>query len=324
MQNTALETIFTESYISDVEAGLDHLSKVCIESCAATAYNEIIFENAMTDEVLAEANKEEGGKSAFTGVKNIAFKAIQTLKAVFQSVFNKIRVAINEFIKNETEKRTLKAFEDYKKALKADKEGNLKDAEVKMKEIYLDAATAFPTVVDFKGLVADKDEAAMVKKLAAAISSGLGDNYADAKKVLKDAKEMKDVTKVLTGMVGYAKDAKESMPIGEILTGKKADMVTVSKSVKNQYTKSVAKVNEFIKAKEASLKTAKSDDECKAIKEEVVLAQKLIGFLHAAFIGQLKWAVAANKNAIAAIKSAKQGGVEESAQFNEFMGLQLL
>ena len=77
-------------------------------------------------------------------------------------------------------------------------------------------------------------------------------------------------------------------------------------------------------AKEASLKTAKSDDECKAIKEEVVLAQKLIGFLHAAFIGQLKWAVAANKNAIAAIKSAKQGGVEESAQFNEFMGLQLL
>lgn len=320
MQNTALETIFTESYISDVEAGLDHLSKVCIESCAATAYNEVIFENALTDEVLSEA---DDGKSAFTGVKNVAFKAIQTLKMVFQSLFNKIRVAINEFIKNETEKKTLKAFEDYKKALKDDKDGNLRDAEVKMKAIYLDTATAFPTVVDFKTLVAGKDEHDMAKKLAALVTSGLGDNYADAKKALKDAKEVKDVTKVLLNIASYAKEDKESLPIGEILTGKKADMVTISKSVKNRYTKSVANVTKFIKDSEAKLKTAKTDDECKDIKEQVILAQKIISFLHAAFIGQLKWAVAANKNAMAAIKSAKAGGVEESA-FTEFMGLQLL
>lgn len=320
MQNKALETVFTESYINDVEAGLDHLTKVCIESCATTAYNNIIFEAALSDEILEEASKEDEkeGKSAFAGVGNAAFKAIQTLKMFFKNIFNKIRVAINEFIKNETEKKTAKAFEEYKKAAK-----EIGDNEVKVKNIYLDAKVVFPTVIDFKKLVKIGDEHDMAKKLAATISSGLQDNYKDAKKALADAKSVAEVNKVLTGLTGFAADMKESFPISEILTGKKSDITTVSKSVKDQYSKSVAKVNEFIKTKETNLKTAKTDSEIKQIKDEVLLAQKLIAFLHAAFIGQLKWAVAANKNAMAAIKSAKNGGVEESA-FEEFMGLQLL
>ena len=112
MQNTALNEVFTDEYVNSVNDGLDHLSKVFVESCAATAYNEVIFEAAMDDEVLSEA---DNAHSTFTGIKNAAFKAIQTLKMAFKSIFNKIRVAINEFIKNQNEKKVIDAVKTYNK-----------------------------------------------------------------------------------------------------------------------------------------------------------------------------------------------------------------
>lgn len=318
MQNTALNEVFTDEYVNSVNDGLDHLSKVFIESCASTAYNEVIFEAALSDEILEEADKAH---STFTGIKNAAFKAIQTLKMAFKSIFNKIRVAINEFIKNQNEKKVTDMVKTYNK----NKASEHDEAMVIVKDLSLDPKVVFPVTFNFKDFVI-VDEEKQASKLAGALATGLGKNYKGADKDLKDAKKVSDVNKVLTGITSYPEEEKKPRSFADMFTGKVSqEVVKVAPAVKNGYTKAVGNINDYIKKLEGQLKTA-SDEECKDIKDEVLAAQRLLSFEHAVYIGYLKWAVACNKqlmNTISKVKSGKADKYQESA-FEEFMGLQLL
>ena len=82
------------------EQDIQDIQKSVIESTAATAYNEVIFESAieyMLEEETASAEKQgepnEDPKGEFknSNVKNALFKAFETLKRMAVNLLNKIK-----------------------------------------------------------------------------------------------------------------------------------------------------------------------------------------------------------------------------------------
>ena len=98
------------------EQDIQDLNKSIIESTAATAYNEVIFESAIdyilneADETVpdAEVDSEESKSSkikagvgkAAKGAKNGLYKALETVGRYAKIIFQKLKVVINNFINN--------------------------------------------------------------------------------------------------------------------------------------------------------------------------------------------------------------------------------
>ena len=94
-------------------ADFNDLNKFFIESVAQVAHNTVVFESVLSEEVLMEADDKSPSK-----FKTAVYKAIEALKRAAQTVFNKIRVAINEFVAKANQNSTNKYVEAWKKDVK--------------------------------------------------------------------------------------------------------------------------------------------------------------------------------------------------------------
>lgn len=338
MQNQAFLEAFNDDFINDVLNDCTHISQVCIESVASTAYNNVIFEEVLSDEVLEEGMDEfkDKVKGGARKAGNAAYKALEAFKMFFKNIFNKIRVAINEFISSGVEKKTKKALDDYKK-----NKGDRKDQPFKVKDIFLDQKAVFfrdfkamkAGVLDasFKGDDAYADaEKKIAKMVAGKVVAGLGANYKKAKDELKDVSKLSDVSKVILNIASKAEDMKKTMVISDIAN--KTAIWTVASSTKKDYTKGVSDITAFIKTTESKLGTSDEENADRDVRYQIKLAQQILAYLHAAYIGELKFAAAANKNFMAALTQAKKKTyltddemkeVKESV-FTEFTGLDLI
>ena len=311
--------VLNESYGDNTNniAGLfesyDHLSKVCVENCAEMAYNDVVFEAALSDEILSENDAWDNAKK---GAGNTAFKVIETIKRVASNIFNKIRVAINEFIKDQNEKKTAQKFKDAAKAIKDT------DKLIKIRNLDLEPEKVFPVVLDIKALAEMKDEKKAAQSVANEIKGGLKpSNFEQAIKALNTVETFADVSRVVGNIASYANSEKLMMSIKQFDAGSKAQRIPAW--TKSMYNSSVAKSNDFIKTKEKEIKYKLSESEIKDLKDEVRLAEKVLSLIHAAYLGALKWSVAYNKECLSVLKGTNLKAENESA-FAEFTGLQLL
>ena len=310
----------TENELSTVQNVFDNISKICIESSAATAYNEVIFEAALSDEILSEADDEKKKGSEFvTGIKNTAFKAIETLKMFVKTIFNKIRVAINQTIETISEKNAQKAID---KAMS----NEVKSVTVNKDYFISNPDNLFLRDISskFDALVRNEKEEDIATDIAKSISSGLGNNYNEAKKALEKVSKVSDVTKVISNIASYVKED-DTYRVAKFVEDSQVKKVVAAS--KREYSNSLNTANKFIKEREKDLKSSLDDDKIAEIKREVLNAEKLISVIHAGFIGYLKWTVACNNILIKNIKSGikdKKKEAKNEAAFTEFMGLQLL
>ena len=312
--------MFDEKLLEAVNEDFTHLNKVMVESTAQTAYNSVVFEAALED-VLAEADDaeaEEKKDADPSKVKNNLYKAWEAVKKFFVSICQKIRVAINEFIAKASQKNFKKAIEDYNK--------NNADADSKVKPAkFLGIENPMDVFGFVKGIgqYISMGEDAAVKAIAGDVAKALGGNYADAKKALGAAEKFADINKVLLNLVSYAQvNEKAAFTIDEFMKSV-PDLTEASAAVKARFSELTSNGNKAINDLKASINAAATADEVAAIKAEIAIANKLLATVHAAFIGYMKWAVASNSAAITALKSAKKGGVKESADMT-FMGLALI
>lgn len=305
-----------EKLFESAIADFDYLNKVMIESCAQVAFNSVIFESALADTL----NEAEDGESKNSSVKNAAFKALEAVKRAAQTIFNKIKVAINEFIAKANQYSVTKAIDSWKKSEKFDLSATASVKPAKFLGID-DPAAAF--AVPYASLLNNmNDEKAVAGIIAKSFASKLGDNYADAKKALAAAESFGDVNKVYTGLVGYAMANEDTTFEAEKYIDSVPDLTETSKAVKDSYKKASDAVNGFIKDYKKTLDSAADDEKAAQVKAHINVLNKLLGTVHASFIGYMKWSVASNRQALVAIKSAKKGKVEPANE--SFMGLALL
>ena len=319
-----------EQLFKNAIADFDYLNKVFIESTAQVAYNATIFEAALSDEVLTEA--EDGDKKS-SSFKNALYKALEAVKSFAASVFNKIRVAINEFIAKINQNSFDKAMESWKKERKSASYDLSSQVEVKLAK-----SLSFPNIENVimtnltktaaKTLAKDFIESDLsvdkvFENTAAEILGDIPENYSAAKKALKNVTNAGQLNKIIANIVSYADDNNAVYTAEQLLDDKEdkvPDLRKVSQKAKSNYAKSVSNVNSLIKQFKGEINGA-TNDKVETIKKKIAILNAELGLIHAGYIGYLKWAVACNKQTITAIKTAKKEvkGVEES-----FMGLALL
>ena len=315
-----LDAVFTDAFLDECTANITELNSMLIENCAQVAYNTVLFESAV--ETLSEAEDEEKKDSKFSAVKNAAFKALDTLKRVAKVVFEKIKNAINQFIAKVSSKSAAAWVKQYQKEKNEDDWSQSKVKPAKYLAIA-DPDKVFPLDMGIGEMMRFDTEEAMVAALVKKIQ--VPANYAAAKKALGEAKTVADVNKVIGNFASFAEENKNVYTAEEVLNAL-PEMKKTFADLKASYKKAVDACNAGIKNTYTQLNAA-SDEEVPAIKNEIAMAQKLMGFFHAAYAGYMKYILALNASTIAAIRSAKKGGVQEAVeepQLETFMGLALL
>ena len=316
-----LDAVFTDAFLDECSANITELNSMLIENCAQVAYNTVLFESAV--ETLSEAEDEGKKDSKFSAVKNAAFKALDTLKRVAKVVFEKIKNAINQFITKVSSRSAAAWIKQYQKEKNEDDWSQSKVKPAK----YLAIANpdkVFPLelgigeLLRFEDLTEEKVAADLVKKITVPA------NYAAAKKALGEAKTIADVNKVIGNFASFAEENKNVYTAEEVLNAL-PEMKKTFADLKASYKKAVDGCNSGIKNMYNELNAA-SDEEVAAIKNKIAISQKIMGFFHAAYAGYMKYILALNASTIAAIRSAKKGGVQEAVepQLETFMGLALL
>ena len=315
---------FTDEVLESCTQNLNEINKAMVESCAQVAYNDVIFESAVlmeADEEAKDAKNDDPSK-----FKNAAFKALDNLKRIFDTIFAKIRIALNEFLAKLGEKNAAKWIETYKKD--ADKKELAATTILLPKYIGIEAPEkVFRTDLGVMKFQACADNDQLVNALKAEIS--VPGNYAAAEKALKDAKSVQEINGVLTSFVKYAAENKNDKMTFEEIFGKLPKVNSVGAKLKKDYQGHVAQIKTLISDKSKAINAATTAEQADAVKSNIVCLEKLMSFYHASFIGYIKYVAALNANVIAAIKQAKAGGVEEAAQVAEpqletFMGLALI
>ena len=311
-------------------AEFDYLNKVMIESCAQVAFNSIIFENALTDEVLTEAedeakkdDKEAKVKTDYVGkAKNTAFKMLEGLKKFAQTIWAKIKVAINETIAKMANGKAFKMIESYNK--KSD--GKVAYI-VAGKNLQIDDPKSVFIVDKLLTNFADRQDE---EKAAEAIANEikLPSNFAKATNDLKKVKTLNDVSKIFTSLCSYADEDTKAQTIEDYLNKMKnvVNYKDVASEIKGEYDKGVkatkdeiAKYSNIIKQWNEENNPSGAD----ATKKSMKIYTKLLGTVHSGFIGYLKWVIAASAQIAKAVNSASKGGVVV-AKNESFMGLNLL
>ena len=335
MQDKAFLEAFNDDFINETMEQCNHLASICVESVASAAYNNVIFEEALSEEVLEEGKNfdkfKDNVKGAGRKVGNAAFKAVQALKMFFKNIYNKIRVAINEFIQNQSVKNTVKAVKDY--------EANSKDRAGQTVEVPVYRLRAdlvfFNNFAALKSIIVDSSyndktseeeaEDKLVAKVVDYMNSGLGLNLGEAKRALSKASSLAEVARIMTSITKYGKD-KQQMKISEIIKSGVYEVKDTDAQLKKDYQKGVADLTSFIKDLEKSLG---GDADDKAIKMQVRLAQKVLNLQHASYIGHIHYVIAQNKILLTACSQAKKKKFEEKKDvkesvFTEFLGLDLI
>lgn len=311
-----LDAVFTDAVLDECTQNIVELNSMLTENAAQAAYNQVIFESAM--DYVTEAEDEKEFKNGKVG--NALYKALDTLKRVFKTVFDKIRAAINAFIAKINANSAAKWIKNYSK----EKNYDWGAAYVTPKK-YLAIKNPDQVFLLDQGvgeLVALGDEEKVAKKLVANIKVPTS-NYSKAKEALSKATTIAEVNKVLLSFTSYADDYNDKpMDLATILEAI-PDAGKTFAEMKSSYKSAINKINTGIKNTYSEIQNASTQEEKDAIKKEISLAEKLMSFYYAAYVGYMKYYTAMNSATIANIKAAKKGGVEveESATF---MGLALL
>lgn len=305
-----------EALFETAQNELTDLNKMLIESCAQMAYNNVIFESALS---LTEAEDEKEAKEDKdpSKFKNNLYKALETVKRFAATLFAKIKVAINEFVAKQTSNHTKKAIEAWLK----DNDLSANSVVTVDKFIGLDNPATVFGAVGFT-FIDGKSEEEGAKAIAAVIAKALGGNYAEAKKALADAASFADVSKVLNNLVSYAEGNEKAKWTAEEFIKTVPDLGLAKNLLKEQYNNKTAECNKRIKDLKDSINTVETADAVASVKAEIAKLNKFLGLIQASFIGFMKWYVAVDRQALSVIKSAKKGGVNEASM--EFMGLALL
>ena len=307
-------------------AEFDYLNKVMIESCAQVAFNSVIFENALSEEVLTEAEGEEDNgenkkKIDFTKAKNAAMKALEAVKMFAQTIWAKIKSAVNETIAKVSNGAAFKLIDSYSK--KVENPGAMIKVD---KDLELGNPTVVFSVNTALGNVAFDSEENIAKTKANELSAKLPNNYADAKAKLGEAKTLSDVSKVYSSLTSFAAANDKAETIESFLK-KVPNSKAIIADIKKAYADGVKDSKDQIKKFSNGVNAATTADEAMQQKNAMTAYTKLLGTVHSSFIGYLKWVIAYSAQAAKAINSAKKGGVKVEAK-NEsamtFMGLNLL
>ena len=312
-------------------ADFDYLNKVFIESTAQVAYNATIFEAALSDEVLTEADEvvkvEEpaaaGEDKKGGSVKAAAYKALQTLRSFAVSVLNKIKAAINEAIAKASQNSFDKFMAEYEKVNKFDarwaKVTPAKNIELADPEkIFLSCYSK--TFLDFIAASGDASKVKAFETVAKTVAGALPANYAEAAKALNGADKASAVSKVLGNLVSFAEKNEIEKDANEFLKSV-PNLKETTNAAKTAYKQTTNDINSIIKDLKAQIAGA-TDDKIADIKNKISFMSEALSIVHAGYIGYLKWAVASNMQAIKAVRSAKKAAKQEVKE--SVMGLALL
>ena len=298
------------------------LNKMLIESSAINAYNSVIFESAMEDDVLMEADSKEKDPDAPAPhlVKNAAYKAFETFKRMATQVLEKIRAAINKWIANASNSAVTKAITNYKKSgsagnniVRLNKDLKLDNAQEVFK-IYLNS---------YKG-IAKEDESAFAKAVAASFAEQLPANFQKAIDALNKVTTFAELNKIYTNIVSYADEKEIVKNVREFVNEYGIDFTKASGELKANYKFTTGQVKEAISGLKNSLND-KNDAEQADAKKAISNYSKLLSTVNASYVGFMKYIVAVNMQAVKAIKSKES--VDKDASMSEsavFMGLALL
>ena len=223
------------------EQDIQDLSKSLIESTAATAYNEVIFESAI-DYILneedvpdAEVQGEKDQKAApkaKAGFKGTLYKAWETIVRMAKQLFSKLKAALNTFIAKANAGNIDKLIEKNK-----DKMVNIIDYSFAGSPADKFAINALSSADDFKGKEED-----VVAKIKAAIGSNKGSWSNDG---LADIKDFKSLNKFINSYASKVPQDKSDKILSQVVKDK--SFKSIVSDAKASYNKSVKSVNDIIK-----------------------------------------------------------------------------
>ena len=306
MDKFILEKIFPDSAINEAVQDLVDLNKVVIESYAANVHNDVIFEYALS-EAIALTEAEDDDKSKFSNVKNAIYKMLETFQRAAKALWSKSKIAINEFIAKANARHVdslMKDFDEVKSYFSGDL-SSLGISHVKSFEVA-NENHLFSTDSDLMNTGTTKgSEEELAKYIVGKIIAGAA---SETKKQLEGATSLAAISKVLMSVsagTGVYDRVQISMLSKESEGGNIFESKKVAAEIKNGYNDAVKATNEFIKKTKSGLNNLTTDAEIEDAKKSINLANKMLSYYNAAFIGRIKLYVARNSRNAAIIKKLK-------------------
>lgn len=302
------------------EQDIQDLNKSIIESSAATAYNEVIFESAI-DYILNEADEDvpdaevdsaEEAKpaKAKAGFKGSLYKAWETISRMAKQLFNKLKVVLNNFIAKANAGNLDRLIEKNK-----DKLVSIRDYSFQGAPAEKFAIGCLASADDFKGSEED-----VVGKIKAAIEAKKGSWKTEG---LGEIKDFKGLNKFINGYSSKAPEDKAEKTLGKVIENG-GTFKSIVAGAKAAYSKSVKDTNTIIKGVKATIDKTNTPEDAQAIKAQITNANKYLGFVYASYTGMVKWALAYIKEAAKGIKESKKAKPKNESVLEDFYGLSLL